>query len=62
MTSRDVAVLQDAMLTAGVRNEVEMLIVRHVEDAHTALMDGALHPAGVAGLVDLTKALAWRTA
>ena len=62
MTSRDVVVLQDAMLTAGVRNEVEMLIVRHVEDAHTALMDGALHPAGVAGLVDLTKALAWRTA
>ena len=61
MTSRDVAVLQDAMLTAGVRNEVEKLIIRHVEDAHTALMDGALHPAGVAGLIDLTKALAWRT-
>ena len=34
MTSRDVAVLQDAMLTAGVRNEVEKLIIRHVEDAH----------------------------
>ena len=61
MTSRDVVVLQDAMLTAGVRNEIEKLIVRHVEDACMALTDGALHPAGVAGLVDLTKALAWRT-
>jgi geranylgeranyl pyrophosphate synthase len=61
MTSRDVAVLQDAMLTTGVRNEVEKLIVRHVQDAHEALTDSALHPAGVAGLVDLTKALAWRT-
>ena len=61
MTSRDVAVLQDAMLTAGARNEVEQLIVRHVEDACMALTDGALHPVGVAGLVDLTKALAWRT-
>ena len=49
------------MLTAGVRNEVEQLIVRHVEDACMALTDGALHPVGVAGLVDLTKALAWRT-
>ena len=49
------------MLTNGVRNEVENMIVRHVEDANTALTDGALHPAGVAGLVDLTKAMAWRT-
>ena len=61
MTSRDVAVLQDAILTTGVRNEVEKLIIRHVEEANVALTDGALHPAGVAGLVDLTKALAWRT-
>ena len=61
MTSRDVAVLQDAMLTAGVRDEMEKLIVRHVEDACLALTDDALHPDGVAGLIDLTKALAWRT-
>jgi hypothetical protein len=40
---------------------VETLIIRHVEEANMALTDGALHPAGVAGLVDLTKALAWRT-
>jgi geranylgeranyl diphosphate synthase, type I len=61
MTSRDVGVLQDAMLTAGVRDEMDKLVARHVEDACIALMDEALHPAGVAGLVELTKALAWRT-
>ena len=61
MTSHDVAVLQDAMLTAGVKDEVEKLIVRHVEDAGMALTDGALHPVGVAGLIELTEALAWRT-
>ena len=60
MTSQDVAVLQDAMLTTGVKDEVEKLIVRHVEDADMALADGSLHPVGVAGLTDLTKALAWR--
>ena len=60
ITSQDVAVLQDAMLTTGVKDEVEKLIVRHVEDADMALTDGTLHPAGVAGLIDLTKALAWR--
>jgi geranylgeranyl pyrophosphate synthase len=61
MTSQDVAVLQEAMLTAGVKDEVEKLIVRHVDDAGMALADGALHPVGVAGLIDLTAALAWRT-
>ena len=60
MTSQDVAVLQDAMLTTGVKDEVEKLIVRHVEDADMALADGSLHPVGVAGLTDLTRALAWR--
>ena len=61
MTSHDVSVLEDAMLSTGVKDEVEKLIVRHVEDAEMALTDGALHPVGVAGLIDLTKALAWRT-
>ena len=61
MTSRDVTVLRDAMLTAGVRDEMDKLIARHVEDACLALTDDALHPDGIAGLVDLTKALAWRT-
>jgi geranylgeranyl diphosphate synthase type I len=62
MSSQDVAVLQDAMVTAGVRDELEKLIMRHVENACMALLDGALHPVGAAGLVDLTKALARRTA
>jgi geranylgeranyl diphosphate synthase type I len=62
MSSQDVAVLQDAMVTAGVRDELEKLIMQYVENACMALLDGALHPVGAAGLVDLTKALAWRTA
>ena len=61
MTARDVKVLQDAMLTAGVQHQMEALINRHVEDACSCLADGSLHPAGVAGLIDLTKTLAWRT-
>jgi geranylgeranyl diphosphate synthase, type I len=61
MSPHDVTVLQDAMVTAGVRDELEKLIMRHVEDACIALLDGTLHPAGAAGLVDLTKELAWRS-
>jgi geranylgeranyl diphosphate synthase type I len=61
MCQQDVSALQDAMLTAGVRSEVEKLIARHVEDACTALTDEALHPAAVRGLTDLTSAVAWRT-
>jgi geranylgeranyl pyrophosphate synthase len=61
MTARDVKVLQDAMLTAGVQRQMEALIARHVEDACSCLADDSLHPAGVAGLINLTKSLAWRT-
>jgi geranylgeranyl pyrophosphate synthase len=61
MSSQDVTVLQDAMVSAGVRDELEKLIMGHVEDACIVLLDGALHPAGAAGLVDLARALAWRT-
>jgi geranylgeranyl diphosphate synthase type I len=60
MTSQDVAVLQDAMLNAGVRTEMETLIAGHVDAAFGCLNGGALHPAGVAGLTALTKELAWR--
>ncbi len=62
MSHQDVTALQDAMLTAGVRSEVETLIARHVEDACLALTDEALHPAAIGGLTDLTAALAWRSA
>ena len=61
VTARDVKVLQEAMLTAGIQREMEALIARHVEDACSCLADGSLHPAGVAGLIDLTKTLASRT-
>jgi geranylgeranyl diphosphate synthase, type I len=62
MTADEVRVLQDAITTAGVRDEMETLIARHVEEACSSLTSGCLHPAGVAGLMDLTKTLAWRTA
>lgn len=61
MTARDVMALQEAMVTAGVRDEMEALIRQHVEQAVEAVRDEALQPAGVSGLVDLTFALAWRT-
>ena len=61
MSAEDVVILQDAMVNAGVRTEMETLIARHVEEAFTCLNSGALHPAGVAGLTELTKAVAWRT-
>jgi geranylgeranyl pyrophosphate synthase len=61
MTAQDVSVLQEAMLTVGVQHEMEALIAQHVEDACRCLAEGPLHPAGVAGLIDLTKRLAWRT-
>jgi geranylgeranyl diphosphate synthase type I len=61
MSAQDVVVLQDAMVNAGVRTEMETLISRHVEEAIVCLNGGALHPSGVAGLTELTKALAWRT-
>jgi hypothetical protein len=49
------------MSMAGVQRQMEALIARHVEEACSCLVDGALQPAGVAGLIDLTKTLAWRT-
>ena len=61
MSAQDVVVLQDAMVNAGVRTEMETLIAQHVEEAIACLNGGALHPSGVAGLTELTKALAWRT-
>ena len=61
MTAAEVATLKMAMSAAGVKDEMEALILSHVEDALAAVTDEALHPAGVAGLVDLTLALAWRT-
>jgi geranylgeranyl diphosphate synthase, type I len=61
MSAEEVVILQDAMVNAGVRTEMETLIARHVDQAFSCLNSGALHPAGVAGLTELTKAVAWRT-
>ncbi|HET8914801.1 MAG TPA: polyprenyl synthetase family protein, partial [Propionibacteriaceae bacterium] len=61
MTAEDVEVLRDTMSTAGVQDQMEALIARHVEDAWRCLADPSLHPGGVSGLIDLTKSLAWRT-
>jgi len=50
------------LLDAGVLDATQpYLILEHVEGACLALTDTALHPVGVAGLTNLTSALAWRT-
>ena len=46
MTLHDVSVLEDAMLSTGVQDEVEKLIVRHVEDAEMALDAWSITPGG----------------
>lgn len=60
MPASDVIALRDAMAAAGLRDEMEALIGSQVGHALDAVRNEALHPAGIAGLVDLTLALAWR--
>ncbi len=58
----DVALLQDALESAGVRAEVEDRIRAETERAEAALQDSPLTPEGVAGLGALAHAVSWRTA
>jgi geranylgeranyl pyrophosphate synthase len=60
MTDLDVAGLQEAMLAAGIGEEMESLIRWEVDQAVAAVSEDVLQPAGVSGLVELTTALAWR--
>lgn len=52
--------LQQAIVQAGIRDEVERMITDHLEQATTALAHDALHQPGVAGLTDAARVVAWR--
>lgn len=58
----DVAALQDAMVSAGVLERSERTIADGVDRAITVLMQSQhlLAPAGVTGLVAMTRSIAWR--
>jgi geranylgeranyl diphosphate synthase type I len=62
MSAEDVRLVRDAMVATGVRDDVERMIADHVERAADAVATDLLAPAGVAGLVDLSRRLAWRSA
>lgn len=59
----DVEALQEAMVAAGVQERAERCITDGVDEAVTILdrANGRLHPDGVAGLMDMTHRIAWRT-
>ncbi|OLT17865.1 isopentenyl-diphosphate delta-isomerase [Serinicoccus sp. CUA-874] len=60
--AEDVAVLQDALESAGVRQDLETRIREEVEAAEAALRPGLLTEEGIAGLRDEARAIAWRDA
>jgi geranylgeranyl pyrophosphate synthase len=62
MSADDVRLVQDGMIEAGIRDEVERLIAHHVAEAEEALAGGALRADGVAGLTAMARRLAWRAA
>ena len=57
----DVPLLQQALLEAGVRQEVEDRIVAEMVAAEASLDDGSLSPEGIEGLRATAHAVAWRT-
>lgn len=60
MCDDDVPVLQEALLRAGVRDEVEEMISRHMASAQAHLESGPLETDGVAGLRQAAQSAAWR--
>ncbi|MFK5584675.1 isopentenyl-diphosphate Delta-isomerase [Serinicoccus sp. LYQ131] len=57
----DVGLLQHALDEAGVRQEIEDRIAAEIEEAETALVGAPLTTEGVAGLLAVARAVAWRT-
>ncbi len=55
-----VTVLQQTIAASGVLDEVESMIKTELEAALTALDGDLLDPAGVAGLTELARQIAWR--
>lgn len=60
MRDDDVAILQRALVEAGVRDEVERLIDKRMESAFAHLALSSLDPDGVAGLREAARTAAWR--
>ncbi|NLE98663.1 MAG: isopentenyl-diphosphate Delta-isomerase, partial [Propionibacterium sp.] len=60
MQDDDVAVLQRALLAAGIRDEVEELINRRMASAFRHLDSEHLEERGVAGLREAARVTAWR--
>ena len=58
MSADVVVILQDAMVNAGVRTEMETLIAQHVEEAFTCLNSRSLASRRRGLLTELTKAVA----
>lgn len=56
----DVATLAEAMVTGGVRDEVEDMVARRVDRALVCLDHPALADEGVAGLAEVARRVAWR--
>jgi geranylgeranyl diphosphate synthase type I len=59
-TTDDVRTLLDDLERAGLRDEVEDLIDRHVDRACSALDEDLLDPRGIAGLRRMAGEIAWR--
>jgi geranylgeranyl diphosphate synthase type I len=62
LTSHEIALLQDSMISCGVVSDVEAMISRHVDSALAALTERALDPEGVQELTAMAYSIAWRDA
>ncbi len=60
MAADDVASIQQALLEAGVRDEVEEWIVNHLQAADQHLAAEVLHAPGIAGIKRVAHSIAWR--
>ena len=62
VSAGDVAALRDELVRSGVIGDVESMITDAVASAYIALDDPAIDPTAAAGLEDLARRVAWRTA
>ena len=58
----DVTVVSDALVSTGVRDDIETMIEDAVAHADACLAHGQLTEAGIEGLRSAARAIAWRDA
>jgi geranylgeranyl pyrophosphate synthase len=58
--AEDVPLLQDALVAAGIRQELEDRIAAELADADAVLADAPFTPEGAAGLRSTARTIAWR--